>query len=424
MDLHQKQTDFEQLYAGHGAEIQRQKKRYAVLSETFQKTFGEKPRYWFNTPGRTEIGGNHTDHNHGRVLAASVNLDAVAAVLKNDQAKVILVSEGFEKPFIVALNDLQKRPQEIGTTTALIRGIAHRLNELGYEIGGFKAYVQSDVLPGSGLSSSAAIEVLIGTIFNYLFNHGEIPGETIAQAGQFAENEFFGKPCGLMDQMACAVGGIVAIDFKNPRAPQIEKIPFDLARQGYRLLVVDTGGNHADLTEDYAAVPNEMKAVAKALGKSVCREVTMEEWLEHVAELRRTVGDRALLRAYHFIRENARVAEQVRALKEGDFSRFLKLINDSGHSSFRWLQNIYTTQNPREQGLSLALALSEDFIQTIGEGACRVHGGGFAGTIQAFLPTAGVADYTRRMESVFGEGCVKVLTIRNTGSVAVRMDSI
>ncbi len=403
------------------SEIQLQKKRYARIKDKFEQKFGETPEHWFSTPGRTEIGGNHTDHNHGRVLAASVNLDAVAAVSANDDRTITLYSEGYDQPFVVALDDLEKKKSEEGTTTALLRGIAFRLQQLGYEIGGFKAYIQSDVLPGSGLSSSAAIEVLIGTIANHLFNNGRIPAQELAIIGQFAENAYFGKPCGLMDQMACAMGGIITIDFKDPAQPVTEPIDFDFGAQNYRLLVVNTGGNHADLTDDYAAVPAEMKAVASALGKSVCREITLSEWLNNLAGLRAKVGDRALLRAFHFIRENERVVQQVEALKTNRFQDFLQLVNASGDSSFKWLQNIYTTKNVSEQGITLALAISEAFIDEIGEGACRVHGGGFAGTIQAFLPQAAVKEYVQRIERVFGQGSVNVLDIRRFGSVGVTL---
>jgi galactokinase len=412
---------FARLYEDDSSRIEHQKHRYETIARSFYRHFGCKAQNWFSTPGRTEIGGNHTDHNHGRVLAASVNLDAVAAVKKSDDRLVVLVSEGYASPFEVDLNELNKREDEIGTTSALIRGVAAYLREKGYRIGGFKAFVHSAVLPGSGLSSSAAIEVLIGTIFNHLYNQGQIPAQPVAVAGQFAENEYFGKPCGLMDQMACAMGGIIAIDFKNPAAPLVEQVPFDFSAQGYRLLVVNTGGSHADLTEDYASVPAEMKAVARFLGKSVCREIDMNDWLEKLPALRKNLGDRAVLRAFHFIRENERVMQQVKALKENRFETFLSLLQDSGNSSFKWLQNIYSPKNAQEQGISLALALSEDFIRSVGQGASRVHGGGFAGTIQVFLPEEVVDKYVRRMEAVFGKGCVHVLNIRPWGSVQVQM---
>lgn len=414
-------VSFSDLYGT--AEIQNQKNRYQQIQRSFKQKFGTLPHYWFSTPGRTEISGNHTDHNHGRVLAASVNLDAVAAVLPNDKPEIIIYSEGYDEPFTVLLDDLGKKVREESTTTALVRGIAFRLRQLGYKIGGFKAYVQSDVLPGSGLSSSAAIEVLIGTVLNYLYNNGQIPVQEIAITGQFAENEYFGKPCGLMDQMACAVGGIITIDFKDPTNPEVEPIAFDFKAQNYRVIVVNTGGSHADLTEDYAAVPLEMKAVAAALGKSVCREITLKEWSDNLPVLRAKVGDRALLRSFHFIRENERVDKQVDALRKNRFQEFLRLVKESGDSSFKWLQNIYTVKNVKEQGVTLSLALSEAFIDEIGEGACRVHGGGFAGTIQVFLPLEAVEEYVRRLEPVFGKGSVNVLEIRPFGSVMVKLEN-
>ncbi|NOX87942.1 MAG: galactokinase [Calditrichaeota bacterium] len=408
---------FQRIYGTEQETVQRQLQRYQKLEDEFKNRFGSAPEHWFSTPGRTEIGGNHTDHNHGRVLAAGVNLDAVAAVNPADDNKVVVISEGYEKSFEVDLNDLKVKDSEKGGTNALIRGIAYRLNEMGFRVGGFKAVMTSDVLPGSGLSSSAVVEVLIATIFNYLYNRGKIDPETIAVTGQFAENRYFGKPCGLMDQMACAIGGIITIDFKNPQEPDYKKIDFNFAKQDYRLLVVDTGGNHADLTEDYAAVPAEMKSVARALGKEVCRDITLKELLAAVPELRKKTGDRAILRAYHFIRENQRVIEQVKALTDGDFRGFLKLVRDSGNSSFKWLQNIFTPKQISKQGVSLALALSEDFINEIGEGACRVHGGGFAGTIQVFLPSEAVNRYIEQMEPIFGAGSVRVLNIRSEGSL-------
>jgi len=410
---------FEEIYGNETHILAKQKKRFQDLIEKFQKQFSAEYLHFFSTPGRTEIGGNHTDHNHGRVLAASVNLDAIAAVSRTDSGSVVLYSEGYSEPFVVDLNHLNVVEAEKGSTTALIRGIAARFKELGYRIGGFNAYVSSQVLPGSGLSSSASIEVLIGTIFNHIFNEGSIDLETLAIIGQYAENVFFGKPCGLMDQIACAFGGIVTIDFKNPRKPEVQKIDFDFQAQDYSLLVVDTGGNHADLTYEYAAVPAEMKAVAEVLGAKVCREISWDVLFKNLRDLRQKTGDRAILRAMHFIGDNTRVVQQVNALEEGNFQQFLALVNESSNSSFKWLQNIYSTQNVREQGLTLALALSEKYIREIGEGACRVHGGGFAGTIQAFLPNKAVSQYIEMMESVFGSGSVLNLKIRPHGTVCL-----
>ena len=409
------------LYGRDSAQVEKQNRRYEKLYKHFLSRFGStsRPLHWFSTPGRTEIGGNHTDHNHGRVLAAAINLDSVAAVEAISENVVTIYSEGYEQPFIVNLDHLQKQKKEEGSTSALVRGIAARFNDLGYRIGGFRASFSSDVLPGSGLSSSASIEVLIGTIFNHLFNNGVIAPQVIARIGQYAENVFFGKPCGLMDQTACAVGGIITIDFGNPDEPQVEKIDFDFAEQNYRLLVVDTGGSHDDLTAEYAAIPEEMKAAARFFGKTVCRELEMNEIMNHIGALRKAVGDRAVLRALHFLRENERVHTQVAALKENNFNYFLSLVNASGQSSFKWLQNIYSPASIREQGLTLALALSEKYMEELGEGACRVHGGGFAGTIQVFLPLDAVNGYKRIIEPVFGQGSVKVLQIRPYGSICL-----
>ncbi len=401
---------------------QKQENRYAKLHDTFASRFGKQQVYLFSSPGRTEIGGNHTDHNHGRVLAASVNLDSIAVASRNSEDTVVLYSEGFDTSFVVDLSQLNVVQEEQETTYALIRGIAARLKQLGYTIGGFNACMTSEVLPGSGLSSSASVEVLIGSIFNTLYNANRISPEELAQIGQYAENEYFGKPCGLMDQMACAVGGIVTIDFANPQHPLVDKIDFDFNAQQYRLLVVDTGGNHADLTDDYAAVPQEMKSIASALGADVCREIDYNQLVKQMGLLRNRVGDRAILRAIHFLGDNDRVLKQVTALKNDDFPKFLSLINASGNSSFKWLQNIYTVKNVREQGVSLALAITENFITKIGEGACRVHGGGFAGTIQVFLPQRKVPKFTALIDTVFGEGKVMDLTIRPFGTGCLNAD--
>lgn len=403
----------------YGAGAANQISRYETLIQQFEANFKHNEWYLFSTPGRTEIGGNHTDHNHGRVLAASVNLDSIAVAAKNDRAQITIYSHGYGQPFQVDLNDLQVNEKEKGTTTALIRGIAARLKELNYPVGGFDACIHSTVLPGSGLSSSASVEVLIAMMFNVLFNASRIPAEELALIGQYAENHYFGKPCGLMDQMTCAVGGIISIDFKNALKPIVKKVPVDFKTSGYKILIVDTGGNHADLTEDYAAVPAEMKAVAAALGKTVCRELTLTELWSKLPELRQQTGDRAVLRCLHFLQENERVLAQVKALEAGKFRDFLGLVQASGDSSFKWLQNIFSTKNVHEQGITLALALSQSYCDEIQDGACRVHGGGFAGTIQVFLPESHVDDYRRRMESVFGAGKVMVLDIRPRGTVCL-----
>ena len=389
--------------------------RYIAVRQAYDRLFSTGTPVFISVPGRTEIGGNHTDHNQGKVLAASIHLDSLACAAPSGDERVILVSEGYPAPFEVTLDDLQPREAEKGTTASLIRGIAARLQALGHHIGGFRAYVSSEVLPGSGLSSSASIEVLIGALFNYFFNQNEIPAEELAAVGQFAENHFFGKPCGLMDQTACAVGGIIAIDFENPQEAKISRIGFDFAQTGYCVLVVDTGANHADLTADYAAVPAEMKAVAAFLGQPYLRKVRWEDLLSHIPQLRREVGDRAILRALHFLEENERVAQQIHALETGDFASFLGLVRESGSSSARWLQNSFAPHHVQEQGISLGIALSERYLKKIGEGASRVHGGGFAGTIQTFLPTDAVPGYTDLLDAAFGAGSTRVLHIRNQG---------
>ena len=410
---------FSRLYGKEDHVIEKQRIRYEHLVRKFYDYFTEGDVKLFSTPGRTEIGGNHTDHNHGRVLAASVDLDSIAAVAKSDDRWVIVYSEGYPDPFRVNLEELSPKKNEQGTTTGLIRGIAARLDEMGYTVGGFNACITSDVLVGSGLSSSASIEVLIGAIFNVFYNEGKVPEETIAKIGQYAENRYFNKPCGLMDQMTCAVGGIVSIDFKDPENPVVRKVDFDFSGQNYRLLVVDTGGSHADLTDDYASVPREMKYVAGLLGKKVCRDISYRELLDKIPEIRSRTGDRAVLRAFHFIEDNQRVVDQVAALEEGNFVRFLDLVNESGDSSYKWLQNCYSPKNVSEQGIPLALALTENYLRRIGEGACRVHGGGFAGTIQVFLPDKHLDAYVKLMESVFGKGSVRVLSIRPVGTIHI-----
>ncbi len=390
--------------------------RIRRLDSRFISLFGEKKRRYFSTPGRTEIGGNHTDHNHGRVLAASINLDSIAVAAPSGNSTVTLHSEGFNTPFVIDTGSTAVAGQEKGTTSALIRGVAAGLKEKGWKTGGFDACMTSDVLPGSGLSSSASVEVLFGTVFSALFNEGQIPPQEIAKTGQYAENRYFGKPCGLMDQMACAVGGIISIDFADPGKAVVKKVNFDFDQQNYRLLVVDTGGNHADLTADYAAVPEEMKAVAGLFNKRVCRELSLADIQSNFKRIREQLGDRAALRAYHFFHENERVLQQVEDLEAERFQSFLEKVNASGNSSFKWLQNVYATKNVKEQGITVALALTEDYIRRTGEGACRVHGGGFAGTILTFLPEQAVAGYIPYMEAVFGEACVNVLTIRQNGT--------
>jgi galactokinase len=405
------------LAAGSREREETQFMRYEALVAKHKKEFAPMRVSLFNAPGRAELIGNHTDHNQGRVLAAAVNLDSIAAASPSATDRVSVFSAGYDRPFLVDLGRLAAKRSEEGTTTALIRGIACRLARNGRRIGGFNATLQSDVLPGSGLSSSASVEVLIATIFNHLFNQGRIDPLEIAQIARFSENRFFKKPCGLMDQIACSFGGILHIDFQNPGTPVIERLTGDFSRFGYALAVVKTGSAHADLTAHYAAIPVEMKKVARALGKSCLRESSLRELLLHSRFVRGKCTDRAFLRAFHFFRENERVAWSVQALKEKKFARFLALLNDSGRSSFCYLQNVFRPGDAGFQPLALALALTESFIARRGKGACRVHGGGFAGTILAVVPNADFAEYARMMETIFGSGSVVELKIRNRGAL-------
>ncbi|MCK5457581.1 MAG: hypothetical protein KAI45_10690 [Melioribacteraceae bacterium] len=404
------------LYGNNSSVINYQKERYLKLVSKYEDLFGKNELIFISTPGRTELSGNHTDHNNGIVLAASINLDSVAACSVNSKNFVSIHSEGYDELIKVDLNLLNPQTNEEGATSSLVRGIASRFKDLEYQIGGFNAVITSDVLQGSGLSSSASIEVLIGTIFNALYNDFKIQAEVIAQIGQYSENVFFGKPCGLMDQMACAIGGIIKIDFADNANPQFEKIDFSFDEFGYQLLVVDCGEGHDNLTNEYASIPTEMKSVAKEFGKDVLRELDVASLNKNIKKLRETVGDRAVLRATHFFKENERVEKQYKALKTKNITEFLNLVNESGNSSFKYLQNIFPTSDPSNQPISLALSITEDFIYNIGSGTCRVHGGGFAGTIQVFIPKISIADYTETIESVFGKNSVKLLEIREFGS--------
>ena len=382
---------------------------YDELKQKFLNTFHRSAQYLFSAPGRTEIGGNHTDHQLGRVLAGAVSLETVAAVAVNGENVIRVLSEGY--PLCeIALDDLAIRPEEFGTTAALIRGVA-----AGTGLSrGFDAYICSTVLPGSGLSSSAAFEVLLGTIASQLSGAG-LNAVEIAQLGQKVENEYFGKPCGLMDQMASSVGGIITIDFADPAKPVIEHLELDLAALGYALCIIDSGADHADLTDEYAAIPREMKAVAAMFGKSVLREVDEDAFFARLGEVRAAAGDRAALRAMHFFADNRRVAEQVAALRSGDFDAFLRLVNESGRSSWLYLQNVVPTGATAHQELAAALALAAKLLN--GRGACRVHGGGFAGTIQAFVPLDQLESFRAGMEAALGEGSCHVLSIRPEGGI-------
>ena len=390
--------------------------RKELLDTGFAAAFGGKAERYFSAPGRTEIGGNHTDHQHGRVLAAAVDLDTVAAVRLSGNGTIRVQSEGYPL-CAVDLNCLTPQPGEVNSTAALVRGVAARFVELGCDVQGFDAYVTSTVLPGSGLSSSAAFEVLVGTILNHLFFDARLDAPQIARIGQYAENVFFGKPCGLMDQTASAVGGMVTIDFADPADPVIEPVAFDFAACGHALCIIDTRASHADLTDEYAAVTRELKAVCAHFGKSVLREVPQADFFRELPVLRETCGDRAVLRAIHFYADNDRVPAQVAALRSGDFGTFLELVSQSGRSSYMYLQNVIPAGRTDRQEVGVALALCQRYLN--GRGAFRVHGGGFAGTVQAFVPLDLLDDFRSGIDAALGEGACHVLSIRPQGGVEV-----
>ena len=380
----------------------------------FEAVFGEKPERYFSAPGRTEIGGNHTDHQRGRVLAAAVNLDTVAAVRLNGTDIIRILSKGYPMCEIDVKN-LVPNDDEINTTPALIRGVAARFSQLGCEIKGFDAYCESTVLPGSGLSSSAAYEVLIGTIINHMFFDAKVSQAEVAQIGQYAENVFFGKPCGLMDQTASAVGNLVTIDFFDKENPVIKPVDFDFSTCGHALCIIDTRASHADLTDEYAAIPGEIKKIAKYFDKDVLTEIDEKDFFAAIPQLREKCGDRAVMRAIHFYQENARVPKQVEALEKGDFETFLKLVKESGYSSYMYLQNVIPAGYKEHQDVAIALAVCEHLLN--GKGAYRVHGGGFAGTVQAFVPFEILEKFREGIDSVLGEGACHVLDIRPQGGV-------
>lgn len=412
---------FRKIYKDNPRAQNYQRQRYLAAINSFSEKFGQREFRLFSTPGRTEVGGNHTDHNAGHVLAAAVDLDVLAVAGVNNSDEIRVWSEGYGL-ISVNLHDLAVHKDRYYTSEAIIAGTIKGLADRGFQIGGFDAYITSDVLQGSGLSSSAAFEVCITTILNHLFNQGRIDDVTNARISQYAENEYFGKPCGLMDQTTCAVGGFVEIDFLDFANPGISRVDYDFSRSGYTLCVIDTGGNHADLNDDYAALENEMKSVARVLGKSVLRQTSKDEVLANVEKLRRQVNDRAILRAIHFFDDDRKVLEMVDSLKNGDIDKFLHLITASGHSSFMHCQNVYTNSHWQEQGLAVALMLSENILQ--GQGAWRVHGGGFAGTIQAFVPDDLLDTYRQQMSSVFGEKSFYELMIRPYGTIEIKTELI
>ncbi|MDO4192418.1 MAG: galactokinase family protein [Erysipelotrichaceae bacterium] len=406
-------TPLNKVYSEH--ELKEETKRWTALLDHF--TDQDADVHLFSAPGRTEIGGNHTDHQNGRVLAAAISLDTAGAACKTDDMKVVYESLGFTvNP--VDLTDLSVREEEKNTTESLIRGIAAGFVNRGYKVGGLKIYAESQVLPGSGMSSSAAFEVLIGTIFSGLYNEGKVTPVEIAIIGQYAENVYFGKGSGLMDQTASACGGCVAIDFDDPAHPQIERLDWDLERDHLSLVLTDCKQSHADLSGEYTEIPEEMFAAARICGAEKLHKVTMEDLLKHAGEIREQAGDRSFLRAYHFLNETNRAKQEADALRAGNTGELLRLIKESGTSSWKYLQNISVPADRKHQSLAVGLALSEEVLKD--RGAYRVHGGGFAGTIQAFVPDDLLESYISLMESVFGKGCSYVLRIREAGGVMIR----
>ncbi len=408
--------DFKDIYVTDEASSV-QENRYKNAIGKFKEYFnGKEPSSIFSAPGRTEVGGNHTDHQHGEVLAASINKDAIAVTALREDNTVNIFAEGFGNT-VIGIDDLSLREDEKGTTPALIRGVLAGLKKAGFTLGGFDAYITSDVLIGAGLSSSAAFETLIGTIVSGMFNNMSIDPVEIAKTGQYAENVYFGKPCGLMDQMACSVGNLVHIDFADPERPVVDKVGFDFSGTGYVLCITDTKGSHADLTDEYAAVPLEMKKIAELLGHDVLRPVSFEDIMDNISMLRDKAGDRAVLRAIHFVNETRRAGDEAKALKDNDLEGFLKLVKQSGDSSFKYLQNVYTNKDVTTQNVSIALSVSDTVLGP--DEASRVHGGGFAGTIQAFVKKENASRYQEYMDRIFGKGSCEILAIRKYGGIRV-----
>ncbi len=400
---------------GDASRLDAERNRYVRALKTFERLYGDQPVQIFSAAGRSEVAGNHTDHQHGRVLAASINLDTIGIVAKTEQNVIKVVSDDFDiAPVDVNQTELETVEE---SSASLIRGVVQGFKNANWNVGGFEAYMTSEVIVGAGLSSSASFEVLVGTILSYLYNEGKVPMVEIAKIAQYAENKYFGKPCGLMDQCACAVGGLITIDFMDPKAPVVQAVDLNFDDFGLNLCIVDTKGSHADLTHEYAAVPAEMKAVANFFGKDVLRDVDVDAFYEQIPAVREQAGDRAVLRALHFFHENERVREIVQALEKEDKEGFERGILASGNSSFKYLQNVFAASDPANQAVSLALAISEEALE--GKGVSRVHGGGFAGTIQAFVNTDDVQAYKEKMEKVFGEGSCHVLKIRPEGGTIV-----
>ncbi|MBO5279481.1 MAG: galactokinase [Lachnospiraceae bacterium] len=403
------------LYAG---EVEVNKARYQNVVNKFEEAFGDRDICLFSSPGRTEISGNHTDHNHGKVLAGSINLDCIGAAAKNDTNTIRIISETFHQDFTVSLDELE-RGEKHGGTVELVKGMVKGFKEFGFQTGGFDLYTSSTVISAAGVSSSAAFEMLVCTIMNHFYNDGKLNIVNYAHIGQFAENKYWDKASGLLDQMACAAGGLITIDFKNPKEPVVEKIDFDFGAQKHKLIIVNTGKGHADLSEDYSSVPAEMKKVAAFFGKEVCAEISEEQVIDNLAAVREACGDRSVLRALHFFEENKRVEEEVKALKENRFEDFLTGITESGNSSWKWLQNCFTNHSWQEQGITVALALTELFLKEKKCGACRVHGGGFAGVIMAMVPEELAEEYAAYMDKALGEGNAYRMSIRPYGAVCL-----
>ncbi len=406
------------LYGNNPAELERQISRYENLAKLFFDHFGEKEVTLFSSPGRTEIGGNHTDHNLGKVLTGSINLDAACVASKNNENKVRIYDLKYNEDFTIDINALERDPSDRGSY-ALVKGLLKGFSELGGKIGGFDACISSEVIAAAGVSSSACFEMLICAILNSFYNNNAVDKVIHARAGQYAENNYWDKASGLLDQTACAFGGMVTIDFETPTAPKVEKLSFDFSKQGYDLLIVNTGGSHANLSPEYSSIPNEMKQVAAFFGKQHCREITKEMIFENLPKLREATGDRAILRALHFLAENERVDAQVAALKNDDFATFLTKITESGNSSWKWLQNCYVNEVPNEQGITLMLSLTELFLTNHEGGACRVHGGGFAGVIAVWLPSHLTEEYTRYIEGIVNEKVVYKMFIRPYGAIDI-----
>lgn len=410
---------FKQMYGEN--RVEENAKRYEMVAECFAKEFGDREFEFFTAPGRTEIGGNHTDHNHGKVLAGSVHLDCVAAASANGTHTVTLISETYNQRLVIDLDNLAPTEKTTGTEP-LLKGIFAGLLEKGFKVDGFDAYVTSNVIGGAGVSSSASFEMLVCVIVDYLFNDGKIGVVAYAKAGQYAENKYWLKGSGLLDQLACAVGGMITIDFADIENPKIREIQCNFNEMGHDLVIINTGKGHADLSAEYSAVPNEMKKVAEYFGKEVLQQVDEDAVIENVRAIREFAGDRGVLRAFHFFEENKRVDAEVEALEAKDFDTFLRKITESGDSSWKWLQNCYCNETPEEQSITVALALTKLYLDKIGHGVCRVHGGGFAGVIAAFLPKEYTEGFTQYIDKALGEGSAYVMHIRPQGAIKVELN--